>query len=344
MPEIVLITGAAGFVGHHTLSYLLKNTDFSFIATDSFKHKGTSARLRSVFEEVPNSNKRVKVITHDLTTPIDKVTKNEFGKIDYILNIASESHVDRSISEPREFILNNTNLILTMLELARSNDNLKLFVQMSTDEVYGPATDGHNHKEWETHFPSNPYSASKAAQEDICYSYWRTYGIPLVISNTMNIIGERQDTEKFIPLIIKSIHKNLPIPVHAQKIDNSHWKSGSRYYLHARNQADALKFIIEKSNNIITKYEKSNNVMEKFNIVGEKEVSNETVVNLIGEIMGVKPTINFLDFHSARPGHDLRYALNGNKMNSLGWSPPVSFEESLKRTVTWYINNPSWLE
>jgi dTDP-glucose 4,6-dehydratase len=344
MSETVLITGAAGFVGHHTLSFLLKNTDFNFIATDSFKHKGTSARLRSVFEEIPNSTMRVKVITHDLTTPIDQVTKNEFGKIDYILNIASESHVDRSISEPREFILNNTNLILTMLELARSNDNLKLFVQMSTDEVYGPALEGHNHMEWETHFPSNPYSASKAAQEDICYSYWRTYGIPMIITNTMNIIGERQDTEKFIPLIIKRIHGNLPIPVHAQKIDDSQWKSGSRYYLHARNQADALKFIIEKSSKISLKYGNENNVMEKFNIVGEKEINNESVVNLIGEIMGVKPTINFLDFHSARPGHDLRYALNGDKMNNLGWNPPVSFEESLKRTVKWYLNNPSWLD
>lgn len=344
MSDTVLITGAAGFVGHHTLSFLLKNTDFNFIATDSFKHKGTSSRLRSVFEEIPNSIKRVKVITHDLATPIDQVTKNEFGKIDYILNIASESHVDRSISEPREFILNNTNLILTMLELARTSDNLKLFIQMSTDEVYGPAAEGHNHMEWETHLPSNPYSASKAAQENICYSYWRTYGIPLVITNTMNIIGERQDTEKFIPLIIKKISKNLPIPVHAQKINDFEWKSGSRYYLHARNQADALKFLIEKSNNIITKYEKSDKLMEKFNIVGEKEVTNEEVVNLIGKIMGVKPTINFLDFHSARPGHDLRYALNGNKINNLGWSPPVSFEESLKRTVKWYLNNPSWLE
>jgi len=342
--ETVLITGAAGFVGHHTLAFMLKNTDFNFIATDSFKHKGTSARLRSVFEEIPNSVKRVKVITHDLTTPIDLVTKSEFGKINFILNIASESHVDRSISEPREFILNNTNLILTMLELARVSDNLKLFIQMSTDEVYGPAIDGHNHNEWETHLPSNPYSASKASQEDICYSYWRTFGIPLVITNTMNIIGERQDTEKFIPLTIRNIVKNLPVSVHSQKISNNHWKSGSRYYLHARNQADALKFIIEKSFQLNTKYEKSDKVMEKFNIVGEKEVSNEELVHLISEIMDTKPIINFTDFHSARPGHDLRYALNGNKINTLGWKPPVPFEESLKRTVRWYIDNPSWLE
>lgn len=344
MPERVLITGAAGFVGHHTLSYLLQNTDFEFVATDSFRHKGTSARLRSVFEENPSALNRVKVITHDLTTPIDIITKNEIGNINYILNIASESHLDRSILNPREFILNNTNLVLTMLEFGRVCDHLNLFIQMSTDEVYGPAAIGHNHLEWETHLPSNPYSASKSAQEDISYSYWRTYGIPMVITNTMNIIGERQDTEKFIPLIIKNISERLPIPVHARRIDNTHWKSGSRYYLHARNQADALKFIIEKYDQINSKYEKNDKLMEKLNVVGEKETSNELVVNLIGEIMDMKPNIEFIDFHSARPGHDLRYALNGTKLKDMGWHPPVLFEESLSRTVKWYINNPSWLE
>jgi dTDP-glucose 4,6-dehydratase len=343
MSEKVLITGAAGFVGHHTLAYLLKNTDYNFVATDSFKHKGTSARLRSVFEEVPDAATRVKVITHDLTTPIDLVTKNEMGNIDYILNLASESHVDRSIVEPRDFILNNTNLILTMLEFARASDNLKLFIQMSTDEVYGPAAAGHNHTEWETHYPSNPYSASKASQEDISYSYWRTFGIPIVVTNTMNIIGERQDTEKFIPLIIRNVTKQLPVLVHAQKINDNGWKSGSRYYLHARNQADALKFILDKCNQIDTVYQKNDKVMEKFNIVGEKEVSNDNIVKLICEIMNVESNITYLDFHSARPGHDLRYALDGQKMKNLGWKPPVPFEESLRKTVNWYVNNPSWI-
>lgn len=342
MSDRVLITGAAGFVGHHTLAYLLKNTDFNFVATDSFRHKGTSARLRSVFEEVPNAASRVKVITHDLTTPIDLVTKNEIGSIDYVLNLASESHVDRSIVEPRDFILNNTNLILTMLEFARASDNLKLFIQMSTDEVYGPAVEGHNHSEWETHYPSNPYSASKAAQEDISYSYWRTFGIPIVVTNTMNIIGERQDSEKFIPLIIRNVTKHLPVPVHAQKANNG-WISGSRYYLHARNQADALRFILDKCDQIDTVYKKNDKVMEKFNIVGEKEVSNESIVKLICEIMNVESNITYLDFHSARPGHDLRYALNGDKIKNLGWKPPVLFEESLRRTVNWYVNNPSWI-
>jgi dTDP-glucose 4,6-dehydratase len=283
------------------------------------------------------------VITHDLTTPIDLVTKNEIGDINYVLNLASESHVDRSISEPRDFILNNTNLILTMLELARASDNLKLFIQMSTDEVYGPAAEGHNHAEWETQYPSNPYSASKAAQEDISYSYWRTYGLPIVITNTMNIFGERQDTEKFIPLIIRNITKQLPVLVHAQKLNNNEWKSGSRYYLHARNQADALKFILDKCDQIDTIYKNNNKVMEKFNIVGEKEVSNEIIVKLISKIMNAESNITYIDFHSARPGHDLRYALNGDKMKKLGWKPPLPFEESLRRTVNWYVNNTSWI-
>ena len=209
----ILLTGAGGFVGHHTLSHLLKTTDHDFIVTDSFRHRGNSARLRSVFEEVESATKRVKVVTHDLTTPIDSVTGREFGDVSIIISMASESHVDRSIEEPSNFIKNNTDLILTLLNFSRQLDSIELFLQISTDEVYGPAPLGTLHKEWDPYFPSNPYSASKAAQESICYSYWRTFGVPMVITNTMNIVGERQDTEKFVPMVISNLINNKPIPV-----------------------------------------------------------------------------------------------------------------------------------
>ena len=172
----VLLTGAGGFVGHHTLAHLLKTTDWEIVATDSFRHFGISARLRAVFEELPQSRSRVSVITHDLVTPIDSVTAGEIGPIDVIINMASASHVDRSIQEPRPFIENNVAVALTMLGYARTLPNLKLFIQIGTDEVYGPAPEGVNHPEWSMQIPSNPYSASKSAQEALAISYWRTFG------------------------------------------------------------------------------------------------------------------------------------------------------------------------
>jgi len=338
----VLLTGAGGFVGHHTLAHLLKNTDYEFVVTDSFRHRGNSARLRSVFEEIPESRNRVRVITHDLTTPIDSVTRREFGKINTIISMASESHVDRSIEEPRSFIENNVNLILTLLDYSRNLDSLDLFLQISTDEVYGPAASNTKHREWDTYLPSNPYSASKAAQESICFSYWRTYGLPMVLTNTMNIVGERQDTEKFVPMVIKNLIKKVSIPVHAKKTFDA-WESGSRFYLHARNQADALLYIISNKDRIKLNFSEENKVMEKFHIVGEKELTNEEMVRLLASFIEVEPKIDFVDFHTSRPGHDLRYALDGQKMAGLGWKPPVPLEESLKRTVGWYQSNIDWI-
>ena len=338
----VLLTGAGGFVGHHTLSHLLKTTDYHFTVTDSFRHRGNSARLRSVFDEVESARDRVKVVTHDLTTPIDLVTSREFGDIKIIISMASESHVDRSIEKPRSFIENNTSLILTLLDYSRQLQNIQLFLQISTDEVYGPAPGGILHKEWDPYFPSNPYSASKAAQESICYSYWRTFGVPMVLTNTMNIVGERQDTEKFIPMIISNLINNKPIPVHARKILDK-WVSGSRFYLHARNQADALRYIMFNKQNLLLNYTDDTSVLEKFHVVGEKEVSNEDMVNLLAKFIGTSPKIEFTDFHTSRPGHDLRYALDGGRLKNFGWVPPVPLEDSLHKTVKWYLNNKNWI-
>jgi len=338
----ILLTGAGGFVGSHTLAHMLKNTDHDFVVTDSFRHRGSTARLRSVFEEVKSANQRVKVVSHDLTVPIDNVTKSEFGQIQTIISMASESHVDRSILEPRKFIENNVNLILTLLEYSRQLDSLELFLQISTDEVYGPAPNGQAHKEWSTFFPSNPYSSSKAAQESICYSYWRTFGLPMVISNTMNIIGERQDIEKFVPLVISNLLNSDKTYIHGTK-SGENWISGSRYYLHARNQADALNYIINNKQKLQLRYSPTSTVLEKFNVVGEKELTNLEVVNLVGEFMNIQPIIEFTDFHSLRPGHDLRYALDGSKLKNFGWVPPVPLDQSLQRTVNWYLQNKQWL-
>jgi dTDP-glucose 4,6-dehydratase len=342
----VLLTGAGGFVGHHTLAHLLKTTDWEIVATDSFRHLGISARLRAVFEELPSDIARVKVVTHDLTSPIDPVTAREFDNPDVIINMASESHVDRSITDPRPFVENNVALALTLLDYARTLPNLKTFIQIGTDEVYGPAPVGVNHLEWSTQLPSNPYSASKSAQEAIAISYWRTFNVPVILTNTMNIIGERQDVEKFVPLIINSLQQGKPVSVHALE-KNGQWISGSRFYLHARNQADALRFLITHFLETPHKYTDGLERPERFNVRGETEVSNDEMVVLIAKFLGIsKPKdqlINFINVEGTRPGHDLRYALNGDKLIEMGWKPPVAFEKSLERTVDWTVKNPIWI-
>jgi len=342
----VLLTGAGGFVGHHTLAHLLKTTDWDIVATDSFRHFGISARIRAVFEELPQEMSRVKVVTHDLASPIDPITAKEFGDPDVIINMASESHVDRSITEPRPFVENNVALALTLLEYARTLPNLKTFIQIGTDEVYGPAPKGVNHPEWSPQVPSNPYSASKSAQEAIAISYWRTFNVPVILTNTMNIIGERQDVEKFVPLIIRSIQQEIPVPVHAIE-DQGEWKPGSRFYLHARNQADALRFLISHFAETPHRYTDGLERPERFNVRGETEISNDEMVVLIAKFLGITKSkeelVKFINVEGTRPGHDLRYALNGDKLVALGWKPPVPFEKSLERTVQWTVRNPIWI-
>jgi dTDP-glucose 4,6-dehydratase len=341
----VLITGVGGFVAHHTLIHLLKNTDWDFVVTDSFRHIGISARLREVFDELPDERKRVKVVLHDLVAPIDNVTAREMGDINVILNLASQSHVDRSIADPRPFVENNVSLVLTMLDYARTLDNLECFIQISTDEVYGPAPVGIFHKEWESLIPSNAYSASKMCQEGIATAYWRSYNIPMIITNTMNIIGERQNVEKFIPKAINCLLNGEPVPIHAKIIDGA-WDAGSRYYLHARNQADALMFIVNNVGTTPHRYTDGLARPEKFNVIGEVEISNDKLVGLIADILDIKSgtIMEYTNVENIRPGHDLRYALDGSKLKNMGWKQPVPFEDSLKQTVLWTKAHKAWLK
>lgn len=344
MPLRILLTGGGGFVGHHTLEHLLKNTDCEVVVLDSFRNKGLSSRLRSVFEANPDDVKRVTVITHDLTSPIDIVTKGNIGRVDVIINNASESHVDRSITHPRPFIENNVSLAVTMLEYARTLEGLKLFVQVSTDEVYGPAVNGLPHPEYDLMLPSNPYSASKVSQEAIAISYWRTYDVPVVISNTMNIIGERQDIEKFVPRTMVKILAGEKVKVHSSFIDGK-WVSGSRYYLHARNQADALLFAIDHClSGTPTRFSEGVKRPHRFHVGGEREVFNDEMVGLIASYMGVEGEwIEYEDVKTGRAGHDLTYALERTTLDEWGWVAPIPFLDSLKHLVEWTMKNQEWL-
>lgn len=332
----IFLTGASGFVGSHVLRHLLINTDSNIVCPVTFRHKGIPPRLWNSLEGNSSFRERVLIVPGlDLTSPIDRVTRKMIGDVDFIMNVASESHVDRSIDEPGSFIRNNVGLITNLLDYAREIKP-RMFLQMSTDEVYGPAYADHRHREWEAIRPSNPYSASKAAQEAVCFSYWRTYGVPVVLTNTMNIIGEMQDPEKFVPKIIRSILNGSPVKVHT----DAHGNPGSRFYLHARNLADAWLFLM---NNHTPQMYPDYRALSRFHIVGDKEVSNKEMVHLIEKTMGRKADIVSENFHKSRPGHDHRYALDGSKIDNLGWKAPVSFEESLNRTVSWCLENTEWL-
>jgi dTDP-glucose 4,6-dehydratase len=335
----VLLTGGGGFMGHHALLYLLKNTDWEFVITDSFNHVGMSARLRSVFDEVPSERNRVKIITHDLATPIDRITRSEFGKIDSIINTASLANVDDSIKEPVPFMQNNINIAINMFEYARGLDSLETFIQISTDEVFG---DGTNHLEWNPLTPSNPYSASKASQEAIAQAYWRTYDIPMIITNTTNMFGERQDKKAFIPKAIGHVLNNKIIPIHS-KVVNGERKVSSRYYLYTQNQVDAIKFLIEKFSGIKHKFSDGLDKVQKFNVAGDIEMYNDDIAYKIGSIIGKTPSIEYVDPTDHRPGLDLKYGLDGSKLKSYGWNQPFSFDQSLEKTVSWSINNQIWL-
>ncbi len=334
MSKRVLLTGAAGFFGSHLLRHLMVNTDWEFICPCSWTHKGTPERLENAIAGMDKG--RVTVITHDLTTPFTEQTKKRIGKVDIILNIASNSHVHRSIDNPGEFILGNTALAYNMLEFAREVKP-EVFLQFSTDEVYGVAPEGVNHKEWSTIIPSNPYSASKASQEAIAISYWRTYNVPVIITNTMNLFGETQDAEKYTAQLIKKIYNGETVTVHG-----SEGNIGSRFYLHARNGADAVYFILK---NLPAKlYNEGENLLpDRYNIVGDREMDNLELAKLVAEMLGKELKYELVNFHKGRPGHDRRYALDGTKLKDLGWSAPMEFETSLKKSIDWTLKNPQWL-
>lgn len=331
----VLLTGASGFVGSHVLRHLLTNTDWRITCLASFRHRGNTDRIRLAVTGLDDDMKRTRVLTHDLTAPISPVLAHEIGPVDYILNVASESHVDRSIEEPASFIQNNVALITNMLDYARGT-SIRKFLHVSTDEVYGPAGRGHAHREWiDQYLPSNPYSASKAAQESIAYSYWRTYGVPLILTNTMNIIGEMQDPEKFIPMTLRRVLTGQTVPIHA----SPNGEIGSRFYLHARNQADALLHVLWCE----TPTFEDSATPAKFHVVGEREVNNLEMAEMVARFAGKPLRHELVDFHSSRPGHDLRYALDGSRLAETGWKAPLTLEDSLERTVSWTLDRPEWL-
>ncbi len=329
MSKNVLITGGCGFIGHHTVEHFYKNTDYNIIIIDKLSYASNG------YEKIRSANlidnPRVKIFSWDLSSPLSTGLIFELGDVNYILHLAAETHVDNSISDPVMVINNNISSTVNILEYARKLKNLEKFFYFSTDEVYGVAPVGVSYKEDDVHKPSNPYSASKSGSEMIALAYANTYKIPVIITNTVNVIGERQHVEKYVPKVIKTILDGNLLEIHANKDCSS---AGSRFYIHARNVADAILFLI-----------KHGTIGEKYNITDYREFDNLQIALMISKIMGKQLNYKLVNFHESRPGHDLRYDLCGDKMKNMGWKPKISFEESLNRTVEWTLRkeNMKWL-
>lgn len=346
----VLVTGIGGAIGAHLMAHIMHNTDWEIVGLDSFNHNGHYDRITRFCEDHPDWPPRMTIIRHDLTAPLSQRQIAKIGQVDYIINLASLSDVAASVEDPVPFIRNNTELMLQVLELARKlwrldKDNHvpptgTAFLHFSTDEVYGATPkDSSGHKEWDTILPSNPYSASKACQESMAIAYWRTYGLPLIITNTMNNFGEAQAPSKFPAMIQRDIEQDKTVPVHAA----SDGQIGTRYYLHSRNASDAVLFILQELGN--PKLHDAGHIdkPDRYNIVGDKQVSNLELAQVIAKLMGKQLRYKLVDFHSEQPGHDLHYGLDGTKLAQLGWKSPKPFEESLKETIKWQQENPEWI-
>lgn len=342
--KTVLITGGAGFIGSHVIDLFLQRTDWNIITLDRLDYSGTLNRLHSILEKYPDTTKkRVKIVWHDLKAPISELVGNFLGKPDIILHLAASSHVDRSISHPMEFVMDNTVGTVNMLDYARTLDNLERFIYFSTDEIFGIAPPGVAYKERDRYNSTNPYSASKAAASEFCVAYENTYKLPIFITNTMNVFGERQHPEKFIPMCIRRVRDQELVLIHS---DKTRTQAGSRFYIHARDVAEAMLFLLEHDNKLpdsIYAPDWGGAKCPKFNLVGKEEVDNLTLAKMIASAVGKDLVYEMVDFHTSRPGHDLRYALSGEYMKSLGWEPKVSLSDRISEVVEWSLKHPEWL-
>lgn len=333
MPSRVLITGSCGFIGHYIVEKFIKETDFEVIGLDRMSHSGNINRLKDVIPE--SESRRYTILWHDLRSDIHDVLTKQIGQVDYIIHVAASSHVDRSITEPLNFVYDNVVGTCNILEFARKQTELKKFIYFSTDEVFGPAPNDVKYDEYARYNSTNPYSASKAGGEELAVAYRNTYNVPVVVTHTMNVFGARQHPEKFIPKCINKIRNGEKVTIHS---DSTLTIPGSRFYIHATDVADAIIFIITNSPD-----SGMPNCCPKFNLVGKEEVDNLTLAQYIASALEKPLDYELVDFHSSRPGHDLRYALSGERMKAAGWEPRVSLRERITEVVQWSTANPHWM-
>jgi dTDP-glucose 4,6-dehydratase len=334
-----LITGGAGFIAHHLIGHLLKETDWEIVTLDRLDYSGNLNRLHDLMMTFsPEDRKRVKIVHHDLKADLNPLVRSEIGKVDYVLHLAAGSHVDRSIEYPMEFVLDNVVGTCNILEFAKTQNNLERFIYFSTDEVFGPAPNGIKYKENDRYNSTNPYSASKAGGEELAVAYENTYGLPVYITHTMNVFGERQHPEKYIPMCIRKIRDGETVTIHS---DSTRTIPGSRHYIHAEDVSDAILFLLNQKETFEPTWGGAK--CPKFNIVGAEELNNLDLAHIIADAQEKELNYDLVDFHSSRPGHDLRYALCGEKMKTLGWVPAKSVRERIADVTKWTLENERWI-
>ena len=330
----ILVTGGLGFLGHHVVESLLKTTCAEIVILDKMTYASSGFdRLRDiqVFDD-----KRVRVLGCDLSQPIAEGVTREVGEVDYIIHTAAETHVDNSIVDPLPFLMSNVIGTHHLLWWMRSLKSLRRAFLVSTDETYGPASleDKENAFDELAPFrPANPYAAAKAGGECVAMAYANTYKLPITIAATMNLVGERQHYEKYVPMVIRRVLTGDKVLIHSNP---ERTKSGTRFYLHCRTYAHALGFLIDRD-------QRGEEMPLKVNICGEREISNVDLAQFIAGVVGKPLNYDLVDFHSSRPGHDLAYRMRDDLIRSLGWKRPMNLEQSLEKTVQWYLENPKWL-
>jgi dTDP-glucose 4,6-dehydratase len=336
----VLITGGAGFIAHHMIAHLMKNTDWKIVTLDRLDISGNLNRLHEILEQFSSTEKkRLKIVFHDLKAEINSQIETEIGKPDIILHLAAASHVDRSIVYPMEFVQDNVVGTVNLLNFAKKNKDLEKFVYFSTDEIFGNAPQGVSYKEYDRYNSTNPYSASKAAAEEFCVAYENTYKMPIFITHTMNVFGERQHPEKYIPMVIKRVRDSEKVFVHSNPEKT---KAGSRHYIHALDVADGMMFILNLKNYKHTG-DYGNARCPKFNLVGPEEIDNLQLAEQIAKIQNKELIYELIDNHTSRPGHDLRYSLDPTLLKSLGWEPKIKLSQRIEDVVKWSLKNNRWL-
>lgn len=339
----VLITGGAGFIAHHTIRHFLKNTNWEIVSLDRLDYSGNLNRIADMMNEFDKeTKKRLRIVYHDLRAEINQMLTADLGNFEYIIHMAASSHVDRSIEDPMTFVLDNVVATCNILNFARKQKNLKRFIYFSTDEVFGPAPKNIKYKERDRYNSTNPYSATKAGGEELAVAFENSYNMPVYITHTMNVFGERQHPEKFIPMTIKKVSCGETVTIHS---DETKTIPGSRHYIHASDVADGCLFLLNNQNKIDNLNKDYGGAKcPKFNLVGPVEWNNLELAQKIARAQNKDLKYQMVDFHSSRPGHDLRYALDGDLMKQLGWVPKVSIEERINQVVRWTLNNDRWLK
>jgi dTDP-glucose 4,6-dehydratase len=312
----ILVTGGLGFIGSNFIRFMLnENRDVRIINLDKMSYGSNPNNLKEY-----ENNPRHEFIKGDIAdyNLVEKLVKN----VDAVVNVAAETHVDRSIVNPEEFLKSNTIGVFNLLEAIRKVNREARLIQVSTDEVYGDILEG-SFKESDRLMPSNPYSASKAAADMFCLAYHRTYGLDIIVTRCTNNFGPYQFPEKLVPKTIIRASLNLKVPVYGSGRNVRDW-------IYVLDHCNALMKVLFHG--------KSGEI---YNISAGNEFQNIEVVKKILEMMG-KPE-DLIEFVDDRPGHDMRYSLDSSKIRSeLRWASKYSFEEALGRTVDWYLDNEEW--